>query len=80
MGEREGIFQKDSLLMRSSGWLAERALSEGCRRSETGTLSAEEGSQPPVTCASALCPGPPRQTTAFGETVKRSKDTLRHSH
>lgn len=25
--------------MRSSGWLAERALSEGCRRSETGTLS-----------------------------------------
>lgn len=73
--------RSDSLWMRCSRRQAEGALSAGSGRSKAGALSGRRRAltrlpQAPPPSAQA----PPRRATAFGETVQRNEDALRHSH
>lgn len=60
---------EDSLLMWCGWWLAEGALSEGCRGSEAGTLCGHRAALTRVT--ESLCPLPrPTQGSHYGRQVK----------
>lgn len=71
---------EDSLLMRCSRRLAEGTLSKGSRSPRLVPLSGHRGTLTARRCTGALCPGPPRDKPASGETETRGvKAPLRHS-